>query len=102
MGFMESELLKMEFNVLYIVSIIAVILFLFSALYYFLLKYRYTKARHLILAQHYLDQLFKKSSSPAEASQGVNGDISIETVSFREEDFQFKNELNELTHCSNT
>lgn len=96
---MESELLRMELNILYNVSIIVIILLLFSALYYFLLKYRYKKNRHLILAQHYLDQLFKKSSSSAEASQGSNGDISIETVTFLDEDFQFNEELNKLVQC---
>lgn len=94
---MESELLRMEFNILYIVSIIAIILLLFSVSYYAILKYRYKRDRHLILAQHYLDQLFERSNSPTEASRGSNGDISIETVTFGDEDFQFANELDKLT-----
>lgn len=86
----------MEFNILYIVFAIIVVLLIFSTFYYILLIYRYKKESHLILNRLYLDQLFKKSDNPLEASRDENGDISIAIVTFETEDFQFSSELNSL------
>lgn len=86
----------MEFSILYIVSRIIIALLIFSAFYYVLLIYRYKRESHLILSRYYLNQLFKKSENPLEASQDENGDINIETVIFKPKDFQFLHELKNL------
>lgn len=96
---MESELLKMEFNVLHIIAITVIMLILFSVSYCGLLLFRYNRRRHLILDKHYMDQLFVKSSSSIAASQDANGDISIKTVHFKQEDFQFIKEIDNLKRC---
>lgn len=90
----------MKFNVFVIASMILIIvifaLIIFSISYYLILKSRYNKGRNLILQKKYLVQLFTKSTSPSEASQDANGDLNIKDVTFRQEDFQFKSELDNL------
>lgn len=86
----------MKRNILKDVIIIVIGLVLFSVLYYVSLVFRYKKMRQLILDRSYLDQLFKKSNNPQEASQDENGDILIEEVNFLKIDFQFSDEINNL------
>lgn len=86
----------MELNLLDIILAIIIVISVFSISYYCFLVHRYKKARHLILDQDYLAQIFQKSSSKLEASQDSNGDISITTVTFEEKDFRFSAELNAI------
>jgi len=86
----------MEFNVLFVILAIVFVIAIFSASYYWILTRRYKKESHLILSRHYLDQLFRKSSNPLEASQGSNGDIIVEIVTFEKKDFCFSFELGKI------
>lgn len=86
----------MKLNMHNMISIIC-ILIIFSLLYYLFLKKRFYKEYNLILNRSYLEILFEPSKNLIEASQGTNGDISVEIVDFEECDFHFPKELKKIS-----
>ena len=91
-----SVCVVMNNNILVALMRIAAFLFIFALCYSLLLEFRFRSKKDLIISREFLDQLFTKSISLKDAGCGHNGDISIEGVTFEDEDFDVTEDIKAL------
>lgn len=86
----------MNNNILVAFIRIAAFLFIFALCYSLLLEFRFRAKKDLIISKEFLGQLFTKSFSLKDARCGHNGDISIESVTFEDGDFDVTEDIKAL------